>query len=248
MDNWITEPSLQVLNTTDFGAQPQGSCGVRYEWDRAAQAVFVRGTVSKKIPTLMDRYVRGPDFVGNPNLKIETDWTLLAGFELKKRKWAVHTEAYTQLKQDARVYSNNTIENFNGGSIMAVTGTGEARIFHEMEAVGSATVARSFLPTLNSSFPYVPDFQTLTGVRFFDRKERPHWLGSWMGRWAGPQVGSSQMRVPSFLVWDAGMQVDLGKGLSGGVRVENAFDRSIEVIRGYPLGRIVSLTLGAVID
>jgi outer membrane cobalamin receptor len=44
-------------------------------------------------------------------------------------------------------------------------------------------------------------------------------------------------------VIDSTLQVEMTKGISLGGRVENIFNRSYELIQGFPIGRVASLLL-----
>ncbi len=241
-------PTFQGIWVTNYGFLPEGSLGVRSEWGNGAQvsqALFGRASFSRRTPTLLDRFATFVDFVGNPDLQTETDWTGQVGAERRGQKVEGNAQAYVQLKQNARVYTGATVNNLNDAFIFALTGTGVVHLMPQMEGTFSATASKSRLILTGYDFPYVPNFLGLAGINVHDSHEKRQWEWTAVARFSSSQVTSAVKgeSLPGYFTLDTGFQFTGLPGLRLAVRVENLLDRTIERVRGYPMGRSVSVTL-----
>jgi hypothetical protein len=243
----ILEPTVQGVWVTQYGWMPQGSLGVRKEWGRGAPALFSRASYSKKIPTLLDRYSVYSEFSGNPNLQPETDWTGVLGGEVKDRGYEASLQGYAQFRQDARVFTGSSVNNMNHASVFALTGAGRVEITSWLDGIHSTTLSRSRLYVTDDEFPFAPAFLSSTGISLHKNKGRRAWEWTTSVRGSSSQINlvalNGSSRAGGYAVLDTGAQVELMQGLRLGGRVENVMGRSIELIKGYPLGRSVALML-----
>lgn len=240
------EPTVQGVWVTGFGLLPQGSLGVRKEWGQGHEALYSRVSFSQRIPSLLDRYYRYTDFVGNPNLRTERDWTGILGGEVKSGRAAASVQAYAQYRQDARVPLGMTVTNLGDAAVVAVTGTGQFKVFKFLDISNSMTLSKSRLFATETQFPYVPVFLNVAGVTVHSRPTSVNWEWVTSFRLEGARVFnvSTGEQLPSYGVFDTGVSVRLWQATVA-ARCENVLDRPIELIQGYPLGRVFSLAVSA---
>lgn len=237
------DPSVQGVWVTGYGFLPEGSLGGKVAWDRARQSVFSRATYSRRIPSLMDRYAVYGTYVGNPNLQIETDWTGVLGWEIKRDGMEARLQAYGQYRQNVRVATATSVTNLKDAVILALSGTGKLQLNSMLDVFNSSTLSQSRLFLTGIEFPYVPAFNNVLGLNFHSKGSSANWEWSTVTRFVGPRtyLPSANDKLPSYLVIDTGIRKNLGPGIFLAGRVENLFNRSIEIIKDYPLGRSVSL-------
>jgi len=248
--NISIEPTLQGIWMTDYGFIPEGSLGARADSEDGTGGIFGRASFSKRAPSILDRYSMSYDFLGNPNLKMETDWTGILGGEWKGKKAEASLQGYTQLKQNARVSiynaaSNLTVINLNDAYVLAATGTGTFHLTRHFDLFDSGTVSKSRLLVTGYEFPYIPTFLNIAGINLHEAREKRRWEWSTMTRISSSQVVNAVTgeRVPGYLTLDTGLQFNLTDGLRLAGRVEDLLDRSYELIKGYPIGRTFSVML-----
>jgi outer membrane receptor protein involved in Fe transport len=239
------EPTLQGVSVTGYGLLPQGSLGVRHEWAQGESAVFSRFSYSNRIPSLLDRYARASDFTGNPHLLKETDWTGQIGFENQEKGRETSVQAYAQWKQDARVFNTATVTNMDQAYILALTGTHQVSLARFLDQTTSLSLSQSKILLNASEFPYVPGLLGLAGLNFHHPGDDRSWESTWVARFSSSQSmsASSSQLAAGYIVVDAGLQLHLNRHLSVTARMENIFDRSIEIFPGYPQGRVATFLL-----
>ncbi len=245
-NHFILEPSLQGVWVSGFGFLPQGSLGARKEWNRGQQALYSRVLVSHRIPSLLDRYSTYLEFVGNPELQTELDWTGILGAELKSDLWEGSIQAYAQLRQDARVSLGSTVTNLGEAYIAALTGTAQVKLSPNLNISNATTVSQSRLFATHSSFPYIPVWMNVASLRIHSRPAVMtwEWLISLRGEGSRGVGVLGVDSLASYAVVDLAASMRLWQA-SIGIRCENVFDRNIELIQGYPLGRTLSMSASA---
>lgn len=245
--DWLFQPTFQNIWVTDFGWVPQGSIGLRRELQGGYGAVFSRLSYSRRVPSLVARYSVPNEFgfSGNPALLPENDWTETLGWELKNRKFEVGIRGYGQLRQDAQVYNGAQVVNFGNAQVMAVSSDAKYSASTWLELEQHLTYAHSRLEATGKSFPYLANWIEVLGVNLHTPGE-PHsleWLSTIRFNSSRVYSPSTDGLLPAYVVLDSGLQLRLNKRIWTSLRVENLFDRSIEVEKGYPLGRSISFQL-----
>ncbi len=239
------EPMIQGIWITDYGFYPQGSVGARVECEKGRQLFYSRMTYSKQIPTLLDRYSNFTSFKGNPNLKAETDWTAVLGWQRKTRGAELSIQFYGQLRKDPRVLKAASAYNLDSATVVALSSNGKIRLSSALDITNKMTLSDSHLSELQTSFPYVPALMNILGMCLHSNQELRFWELSVFARYVSSQLYqvSSLDRLPSYLSLDLGMSWFMGGGITLSGRVENSLNRSIEMIQGYPFGRSFSALL-----
>jgi outer membrane cobalamin receptor len=201
--------------------------------------------LSRRVPSLLDRYGSYGAFVGNPNLKTELDWTAILGTEAIEKRWELSLQGYVQFRENARVTTFETVYNADDAWITALLGKGQVLVTPFLDFFDSITLSRSALGATGGDFPYVPTILNVFGFKFHSEKHPHAW--EWMTAWRTSssriyQIGNDS-RLSGYGVIDSTLQVEMTKGISLGGRVENIFNRSYELIQGFPIGRVASLLL-----
>ena len=243
------EPTLQGVWVTGFGILPQGSLGARWELD-SGQSFFVRTSYSKRIPSLIDRYYVGYSgasgkFVGNPELQLETDWTLTLGTQTIQKSWEGTLQAYVQFRQDTRVSLGPSVVNWGEAYIAALMENVQVHLSPSLSLLQAVTVSHSRLMAAGTEFPYVPGIMTLLGWSIHSSREPRSWDWSTNLRGASSQVyqPSSKTRLAGYLVLDTQLSFAFSSRLSLVGRVENLTNASYALVPGYSLGRSFSIVL-----
>jgi hypothetical protein len=241
----LVEPLVQGVWITGLGLLPQGSLGARKEWDGQTKAIYTKGIMSRRVPTLLDRYGRSANFIGNPDLQTELDWTGVLGGELKGKGWESGVQGYAQLRQNARVLVGNSVSNLEDAQVFAVTGKGRVSLSENLDLSNALTYSQSKILATGNEFPYVPALFDVVGFSVHSAKNPARWEWNTAVRFSSTKTysSSSTATIPGYGVVDTGFQVGLGSGVSLAGRVENVFNRSYELIKDYPIGRIASLSL-----
>lgn len=248
----LIEPNLQGIWASGFGFLPQGSLGVRREFrqgSRNVEALFLRGTVSHRLPSLLDRFYSDLYFTGNPSLKTELDWTGTVGGEVNFNTFQGSLQFYTQWRKDARVLLGPTVTNLGDARVSAVLLQENFQLSPQINFFNSDTFTNSRLSVTKGAFPYLPALIHVTGVQFHSKKDPEKWSVSTNLRIFTSQLtqvvsSASNETLGGYGIIDMGAQAQVWKGIYFATRVENLFNRSVEVVRGYPLQRALSITLG----
>lgn len=240
------EPVFQGVWVSGLGWNPQGTVGVRKEWGLGELAVFSRLSFSRKYPTLIDRFARYGDFyVGNPNLKPEKVWTGIVGSELKKASGEASVQVYAQQRQEVRAVEGNSVINLGNSYILGLLASGQWRVYKRTSVFHSSTLSQSRILQTGGVFPYIPQYLSVSGVRYPFEITQVAGEFFWMAR------GSSSVKVtpnasgslPGYLVFDCGLQASLLNNLTLGVRLEDLFNHVYQTIKDYPMGRSLSVSL-----
>ncbi len=242
------EPLFQGIWVTGYGFLPQGSLGARTEWNEGRQALYSRGSISRRIPSLMDRYSNYAEspfltFLGNPDLKIETDWTGSLGWENKSSEFEVVFEVYAQLRKNPKVFVGSTVTNLDDAKVFALTSHEKVRVLSLLDFTHHFTLTHSQYLSDNRAFPYTPLFADVLGVTLHSDSGPGAWEWSSGVRFATTRTfdPSKAAKLPSYWALDTSLRYELTKQISLSGRVENVFDRKIEIVEGYPIGRSASL-------
>jgi hypothetical protein len=249
----LIAPTLQGIWVTGFGLLPQGSFGIKKKWNQGELTLFSRTSFSRVLPSLMDRYGNYSEFIGNPNLLTELDWTQTLGFEAKSGPAEIKLSLYGQYRQNPRVLLGPTVTNLSDAYITGIVGTGAYRISNSLEITNTLTLTESRLLATSASFPYLPKVYDLLNLRFHSKIPLLPWDIAKKFLWElNAVLRSSSSRstatwkpgqIPGYFVSDLLTRLYLGKSTSLFIRAENIFDRPIELIQGYPISRTFSFAL-----
>jgi hypothetical protein len=245
LGSFLIEPVFQGVWMTGLGVLPQGSLGARWELDPGRNAVYSRVLFSRRIPSLLDRYSVYQDFVGNPALQAEKDWTGIFGWENRSKISEFSLQGYAQLRENARVSTGQTVTNLGDAYILAITGKERVIVSSWMDFFESLTASQSKLIATGTEFPYVPQLLNNFGVSVHSAKGHEAWEWSTAFRSSSSQLfgPNEASELPGYGVLDTTVRVGIFKGVSVAGRVENLFKREYELVKGYPLGRIASVML-----
>ncbi len=257
-------PTLQGVSLTGFGFLPAGSLGLRVPLS-SDQALFARGALSRRYPSLSDRFYNAGPIQANADLAVEKDWTAVLGWEFPGKALQVEVSLYGQKRQ-------NAIQGVPGASGYTTVNLGDARVeslLHSVRYVAGAHVAihesgsytHSRVEKTGLPFPYQPKLTQLLAVDVADQIEDPCWKGSLVGR-AQSRVlapifrtlpvffSDAKAELPAISYLDLQGQVEVFRSSSSGggskvdliVLVENVLNQSLEFQRDYPSeGRALSV-------
>ena len=246
-DVWLFEPTVQGVWVTGYGLLPQGSLGLRRDWDHARRGLFSRFSISHRLPTLLDRYsdsINGmTPFKGNPDLKTETDWTGLVGADWKGNRFHSNLQVQVQRRKDARVSVQSTVTNLGDASLVALSAGGSYTGLDFAEISDSITSSYSLIDLTGTPFPYVPSLLNVLSWSVFSPQKASRW--TWTSslrfstlRWVDVSTGS---QLSGYVVMDSQLKFQVGENISLVGRAENVFDRTLEYIKDYPVGRVLSV-------
>lgn len=249
----LVAPTIQGIWVTGFGLLPQGSLGFRKEWKENQLAVFSRTSFSRTLPSLIDRYGYYSEFIGNPGLLTELDWTQTLGAEIKSGPTEAKFSLYGQYRQNPRILQGLTITNLSDAYIVSFMGTGTLHLSDSLDVANSLTFTNSRLLATSNTFPYLPMVLDLLNINFHSKIPLLPWNPSKTYPWeinAILRASSSRStatwnpeEISGYFIADLATQLRIEKSISIFIRAENIFDRPVELIQGYPIGRTFSLAL-----
>jgi len=250
--DWIAEPAFQVAWVNGFGFLPQGSLGFRRDWGKNQPSGYVRLGFSQKVPSLLDRYFAYGQFVGNPDLKTEENWTATTGVEWNRESFEAMLQVYAQYRNHVRVLLSrgsdslyDTVSNLGGASLIAAQNTLTYRLDSSWSVYHAFSWSPSLIIATGRPFPYLPSWTELLGVSL--KWGRPVCRAEWSGvlrisGQSGVGVNTDQV-LPGLWVFDTSLNLPLYRQLRLAARVENVLNHEIQWIAGYPVGRIFSVLL-----
>lgn len=247
----FVEPTLQLTGVSRLGILPSASIGARRKLGEGA-ALFGRIGVTRRFPSLLDRYYVAPGFTGNPALKPERDWTIQLGGEGRGEGWSTSLQGYVQLREDAQLTLGvPTPSNSGTARVLAVVHEAGVDLFDGLELTHALNLASSRVTATGRAFPYLPRATEVLGLRTHGPGADPLWEARAAARLASSVTTPSGGQLGGYGFLDLSARGRLfgpGSGtfqsldLSG--RLENVFDRPIEFIEGYPTpGRVFSVAL-----
>lgn len=238
---WI-EPSLQAVGVSRYGILPAASLGARVPFD-FKNAVFARVSYSYIFPSIADRYYDLPAFllIGNRDLKVEKDLTLVNGIELNSEFFKETLQAYAQWKNDAQISSkvgnNFTKKNSGTAHVYALMNSLQWSATTYLDLFNQLTLSDSYVQASASSFSYLPRAATTLGIRFHDKYasgDALRWGVTLSQRFASSAaVTSDSDRVSGYGMTDLQGRYHL-ESLELTASVENLFNRDVEIQKGYP--------------
>ena len=246
--DWMFIPTFQGAWVNGFGWLPQGTVGVRKEWDRGSRAVFFRAGTVNKIPTLLDRYYIDPQFIGNPDLQTEQSWNATLGTESKGAQSALLFQVYGQLRTHARVLVPSgqgtlTVNNLGDAALLAIQNRLKFQLSPDWTLSHSFSWSTSQIQVTGQSFPLIPSFLEVLGVESDGRLFGTTAQWTTVFRFSGPYgiKATTSDLLPGYMAIDSSVVWELFKRVHLTTRVENLLNQTIQYVSGYPTGRIISI-------
>ncbi|MFZ9596089.1 MAG: hypothetical protein ACO3A2_08430 [Bdellovibrionia bacterium] len=248
-------PVIQSLWINGYGLMPQGSLGIRKQWENSGFSLYSRTQFSRSIPSLMDRFGNYGTFVGNPELKTENDWTQLIGAQLEKKDFEFSVSGYGQLRKNPRVRLGSTLSNLNDATVLGLLSTFSLRFAQVFELRNSLTLTHSHIQANSAAFPYLPSLAN--SLSFTARgeiqpnfytyfKKIPIELSVFLKAATSRKTAiQTPQELPGYWMTDLAFKLQFNKSYDVFFRVENIFNHPIELIQGYPIQRSLSLALTA---
>jgi hypothetical protein len=237
-DHFVLRPALQLIGVTQVGAFPEASVSGERALDEKAR-LYARLGFSRRIPSLVDRYYQDPYFGGNPLLKPETAWSLMAGYAAEGvQGWSWDLSALAQRRSDAIVGSilldsRSSLTNLGAASIASVSATLKRELSAWWETRLAATFSASEVSSTGKSFPYIPSTLAVASVSYRSPlKDRISGNERW-GLSLNARA-STQSVVPGYGYFDLRGQVHPWDGIMLGAQVDNVLGRPIEIVSGVP--------------
>lgn len=242
----LLEPRVQGVWVTGLGFLPQGSLGIKKSWDGGRESLYSRWSYSQRVPTLIDRYGVFSTFVGNPDLKTETDWTGILGGEITEKTYEAGLQLYGQYRQAVRVPSGMTVTNMQDAYVAAIMPFGKVALSNFIDIYDTMTFSESYIQGAGSRFPYTPFYKNILGWSFHTSGKRTlDWSTSFRvasdaidRNWSG-----AISTLPGYGVVDSAVRWNFWSSMNLAFRMENIFDKTIEYVKGYPTGRAFSVML-----
>lgn len=251
---WMIEPTVRAVGVTRTGVLPEASLGTRWEF-MPGWNLFSRASLSRRFPSLVNRYYRYagfpgyPGFQGNPSLAAERDWTYTGGVEAVSGPWLASLVAYAQWAQDAQVKTLltptlETLINQGSARIVSISPTVGVQPSDLFSARASVTFSSSRISGSGLEYPGLAPWIGVFSVgvpqwRAFDARSTVRVASSSI-------VDSSGTRVAAYQDWsfELGWRPWSKARLSG--RLDNLLNQAYELIPDYPsVGRTGSILLQA---
>ena len=231
------EPELQLQWTSNDGAYPKGGLGIR--WIQTPNHdLFLKGTWSPRVPTLLDRYYELPSFKPNPHLETEWITTLILGnrWSLKK-DIELRTEVNYQKRDQPTLLWNEGPINAEVAHVLSLQQYTSLRIHRWLGIEQSIRFTRSWLKGPLSELPLLPSFFGALTAELGPRKSA--WTGFATLRVASEQKSPLPFAkaLKGYRVFDLALSWQLGQTWQAHAHIENLFDDRYERYPGYPLGR-----------
>lgn len=239
---FVVEPSVQAVGVSRYGVLPAGSLGARLPFS-LENAAFARVSYSYLFPSIADRYYDLPVFslVGNRDLKVEKDLTLVSGVEMKCESVKDTLQFYSRWKEDAQVSAlvrgNLTKINSGSANVIALMNSFQWEMTPHWDLFNQSTITDSYVQATASSFSYLPRASTTLGMRLHSRMvavSDSRWAVTLSQRFVSSSaVTSNADRVSGYGMTDLQARYHL-QALALTAGVENVLNRNVEIQKGYP--------------
>lgn len=246
---WTLEAVIALLHVTRFGAHPQPSLGIRRELLDGELALFVKGSLSHRTPSMADRYYNVIGYAGNPALQMERDWSANFGADLRRGGHAARLEFIAQHRDQAQVQVTDSAtfttskQNVEFANVYLIQAQDEWRLVPSLRLRHAVAYTASSVAQSSFALPYQPALTTTQSVGWLPLGDGLE-LGARV-RAATPAVydPASGSEIPGYALADLFAEAAWSSGLRVGLSVENLMDRPVQLVRDYPQRRAVAGTL-----
>jgi hypothetical protein len=247
----IFEPTVQGVNINRFGFYPEGTVGIRQEWDESRSGVYLRGNFARRFPSLVDRFYNIPASsfdkatLANPDLQPEKDLTAIGGVDTQQSFWDASIQAYYQIRYDAEVQyetsTYRTLINSDNARIFSLVFTAGFKPVDQLRVFNSVNYTSSRVNSLGSEFPYMPKFIDVLGVEAQVTKDLS---AQAQARFQSQAYVSSFTRLASVSYVDLGASYLVMTNLKVLGRVENLIGNDL-ILDPFspPKGRVFSIAV-----
>jgi hypothetical protein len=225
----MLEGTAELTDVNRFGSYPEGTAGIRQEWDSGRSGIYARGNFTRRFPSLVDRFYVFEGFTPNPGLTPEKDFTAIEGIETRQSRWDASAQIYEQLRENAEATITDQNGNFTpveagNAHLFSLVLTAGVRPVEELRVFNSANFTRTHVDFLNAAFPYIPNFIDVLGAEAT--------LGHGFAADADARFQSSAYTGPgkalaSTSYLDLGASYDLNTRIKLLGRVENITDNQV---------------------
>jgi outer membrane cobalamin receptor len=165
----MLEGTAQLTDVNRFGSYPEGTVGVRQEWDSGRSGAYARGNFTRRFPSLVDRFYVFQGFIPNPALTPEKDFTGIIGVETHQSRWDASAQVYEQLRENTQATITDQNGNYTpieagNAHLFSLVLTAGVRPIEEIRIFNSANFTRTHVDLLDASFPYIPNFIDVLGA------------------------------------------------------------------------------------
>jgi hypothetical protein len=255
----VIEPLVRAVGVSGYGLSPEVSLGARKDVPGSSgRSIFARAGLSRHFPSLLNRYYSYegfpgyPGFKGNPGLRPERDWTGTVGGEWTGTNWRVLVQGYGQIAENAQVRtqvdsSTDSLGNEGQARIGALLVTGQATLGKWWDARVSTTGSHSRVTDTGLEFAGLPHWLGVgtLAVHGLGAEGERRWESRAVFRASSSFVGDSAgNRLSGYGELNLEADARIGRSWQATLRVENALDRRIELVRGYPsLGTTLAVSV-----
>lgn len=256
-ENWVIEPTLRGVWASDLGVGPEGSLGFRREFHSGEEAVFTRLSYSRRIPSIVDRYLVIPRFYrGNPNLKPERTWTATVGAQWKGKSAETTLQLHSQLRDGVQTQmrlptGEGTSINSGRGTLLAVLSDTQVHPWDFVDFSNSLSLTTSRVSSTGHAFSYLPPFTEIIGTDFHPTSR--NWNLRPTARFASFAISNSRTgeKIKGYSVIDLEFgwrvwQPSPDAGVRASVSIENLLNRPFEWLEDFPTpGRVLGVSVSA---
>jgi hypothetical protein len=248
---FLIEPVIRGVGVSRYGLLPEASLGARSELTQE-MSVFARAGLSRRFPSLTDRFYVFPGFggergfKGNPALEPERSWTANGGVEWNLPKLRTGLEVYTQFTQSAQVRAQldattDTMGNRGNARQASLLGRMDLAPTGWLDLGARVTLSASRLDQTGLAFPGLPHALAVfsagvhSEVKFVDGGYR--WEARLWERISSSSVETNQAdRAPAYHEESLELRARLGSRGEWTViaRGDDLLDRRPELLLGYP--------------
>jgi hypothetical protein len=237
------------------GIHPGGSAGARIDLTPGA-GMYARVSYTERFPSLLARYYQDQFFIPNPHLTNETVETGIVGAD---GHWdAIDTELQlvTEWRQNAQItvpYQGSsyvsTTENVGNVQSLSVIYRISDTITPWFTTGDSIRLADSRIQASGEMIPYDPHVTNLLRFNFHEKGTAPRSSAEAVFRALSRAQDGFGGSVPGYLLTDLQFEERIGdygwiRELRLQGRIEDLFNRQLEVIAGYPwTGRQVAVSV-----
>ncbi|MCM0604663.1 MAG: TonB-dependent receptor [Xanthomonadaceae bacterium] len=256
-EKFLIEPLMRATTITGYGLLPEAALGFRYELSQVFK-FFSRSGVTRRFPTLSDRFYTLPNgqSQANAGLEPETDYSFTLGVDTDVAgrmnnllqltyQYSENTHQFLPISSGSLTYST---QNAGIGQMVSLFHIVRVDLMPWFEMTKTFSINLSRLDLTRGKYNNLPWAKNVYVFRFHDPSDNEKWSFSIIHTWVSDSVTSSLGTSRSLASYQSG-DVAFDYGLSWlrlGLKVENIVDTRYEIKANEPVpGRTYIASLSA---
>lgn len=250
----LIEPMVRGTAVSGFSFLPEGALGLRYELSQAFK-LFSRSGVTRRFPTLSDRFYTLPNgqSQANSGLEPETNYSFTVGIDTDvlgrlnnllqlTYQYSENIHQYLPIASGSSTFST---QNAGIGQMLALFHIVKVDLFSWFQLTKTFSVNLSRLDRTRGKYFNLPWAKNVYVFRFHDPSDADRWSASFIHSWVSDGIASSGVALPSYMFADLAFDYSIS-WLKVGAKIENIADDRYQTKLNEPVpGRTYVFSLSA---